>query len=70
MSNKTDFKTLSRVKFRRYILANRENEEALAIYLERFQNPNNPVYPAPETIEDLESFPNLHQEEIERRHHA
>jgi hypothetical protein len=70
MSNKPDFNTLSRVEFRRYILANREDEEALAIYLERFQNPDNPVHPAPETIEDLESFPNLHQEEIERRHHA
>ncbi|MEH2289081.1 DUF6887 family protein [Nostoc sp.] len=39
----------------------------LQIYVDRFQSPNNKVFPAPQTIEDLENFPELHQQHLEQR---
>ncbi len=65
--SKPDFMSLTRVQLRQYILEHREDEEALQIYIDRFQSPNNKVFPAPQTIEDLENFPELHQQHLEQR---
>ncbi|MBH8574164.1 hypothetical protein I8752_14280 [Nostocaceae cyanobacterium CENA369] len=66
--SKPDFMSLTRAQFRQYILEHREDEEALHIYIDRFQSPNNKVFPAPQTIEDLENFPQLHQQHLEERY--
>lgn len=65
--SKPDFTSLTRSELRQYILENREDEEALQIYVDRFQSPNNKIFPAPQTIEDLENFPELHQQHLEQR---
>ncbi|WP_442854677.1 DUF6887 family protein, partial [Fischerella sp. PCC 9605] len=48
---------MTRADLRQYILDHREDQEPLEVYIDRFQNPNNKVFPAPESIEDLENFP-------------
>ncbi len=48
---------MTRAEFRQYILDHRDETEALSIYLERFKSPDSKVFPAPQTIEDLENFP-------------
>jgi hypothetical protein len=65
--SKPDFTSLTRSELRQYILENRDDEHALQIYVDRFQSPNNKVFPAPQTIEDLENFPELHQQHLEQR---
>ncbi|MBW4511932.1 MAG: hypothetical protein KME64_36340 [Scytonematopsis contorta HA4267-MV1] len=52
--NKPDFATMTRPEFRQYILEHREDEEAVSIYLERFQNPNAKLYPPPKSLDDPE----------------
>ncbi|MBW4636012.1 MAG: hypothetical protein KME30_30255 [Iphinoe sp. HA4291-MV1] len=63
---KPDFLTITRAELRQYILEHREDEQALQIYIDRFQNPNNRVFPAPETVDDLENYPELHRQNLER----
>jgi hypothetical protein len=63
----TDFNTMTRAELRRYILDNRSCETALQVYIDRFGNPNNKVHPAPEALEDLDNFPELQREYLERR---
>ena len=53
--SKLDLTTMTRPQFRQYILEHREDEEALQIYIDRFQNPNAKIYPAPKSLEDLEN---------------
>ena len=65
--SKLDFTTMTRPQFRQYILEHREDEEALQIYIDRFQNPNAKIYPAPKSLEDLENFPEIHQEHLEQQ---
>ncbi|OUL18558.1 MULTISPECIES: hypothetical protein [unclassified Nostoc] len=65
--SKPDFTTMTRPEFRQYILEHREDEEALQIYIDRFQNPNAKVYPAPKSLEDLENFPEIHRQHLEQQ---
>ncbi|MGI8502974.1 MAG: DUF6887 family protein [Hassallia sp.] len=65
--SKLDFTTMTRPQFRQYILEHREDEEALQIYIDRFQNPNAKIYPAPKSLEDLENFPEIHREHIKQQ---
>ncbi|MCC5664080.1 hypothetical protein LC653_09140 [Nostoc sp. CHAB 5784] len=65
--SKPDLMSLTRVELRQYILEHREDEEALQIYIDRFQSANNKVFPAPQTIEDLENFSELHKQHLEKR---
>ncbi|MEH1881024.1 DUF6887 family protein [Nostoc sp.] len=65
--SKPDLTSLTRSELRQYILENRDDEHALQIYVDRFQSPNNKVFPAPETLEDLENFPELYQQHLEQR---
>jgi hypothetical protein len=64
--NKPDFQTISRAEFKQYILNNREDTEALHIYLDRFTSEDAVIFPAPQSIEDLENFPELHRENLEK----
>ncbi|MEH1933167.1 MAG: hypothetical protein V7L14_05460 [Nostoc sp.] len=65
--SKPDFTSLTRTELRQYILDHRDDEEALQIYVDRFQSTNNKIFPAPQTIDDLENFPELHQQHLEQR---
>lgn len=67
MTHKINFMQMSRAELRKYILENRNDETALEIYLDRFRNPNNQVHPAPESIDDLDNYGELHQQYLEQR---
>ncbi|WP_372743846.1 hypothetical protein [Nostoc sp. C052] len=67
MSNQINFIQMTRTELRRYILDNRNDEKALEIYLDRFRNPNNQLHQAPESIDDLENYGELHQQYLEQR---
>ncbi|ALF53746.1 hypothetical protein ACX27_14260 [Nostoc piscinale CENA21] len=65
--SKYDFMSMTRSELRRYILEHREDEAAVQIYLDRFSSNSSEIFPAPQTIEDLENFPQLHQQHLEKR---
>lgn len=67
MTDQSNFMRMSRAELRRYILENRNDEIALEVYLDRFRNPDNQLYPAPESIDDLENYGELHQQYLEQR---
>jgi hypothetical protein len=52
--SKPNFATMTRPEFRQYILEHREDEEAVSIYLERFQPANPRVYPPSTGFNDPE----------------
>jgi hypothetical protein len=52
MMTKPDFSKMSRQDLRAYILAHREDDEAIEALIRR-GNPNSPTYPFPQTDEDL-----------------
>lgn len=49
---KPDFSQMTRPELRAYILANREDDDAIAALIER-GNPNSPTYPCPQSYDDL-----------------
>ncbi|MBN3950302.1 MAG: hypothetical protein HWQ38_29045 [Nostoc sp. NMS7] len=49
---KPDFSKMSRQELRAYILAHREDDEAIEALIKR-RSPNSPTYPFPQTNEDL-----------------
>lgn len=67
MTEQNNFLQMSRSELRRYILENRNDETALEVYLDRFRNPDNQIHPAPESIDDLENYPELHQQYLEQK---
>lgn len=67
MTSQNIFLQMTRAELRRYILENRNDETALEIYLDRFRNPNNELHPAPESIDDLENYGELHQQYLEQK---
>jgi hypothetical protein len=52
MTTKPDFSKMSRQELREYILAHREDDEAIEALIKR-RSPNNRKYPFPQTNEDL-----------------
>ena len=48
-----DFESMSREELRQYMLDNRDDKAAFEFYLDKFRNPNNPVYPAPQSLEEM-----------------
>ncbi len=50
---------MSRQQLRAYLLEHREDEEAFQLYLDRAMAEPGEIYPAPQTIEDLNDFPQL-----------
>jgi len=65
--SKPNFATMNRPQFRQYILEHREDDEAVSIYLERFQSPNPKVYQAPKNLEDFDNLPELHRQHLEQQ---
>lgn len=52
---KPDFSKMSRKELRAYVLAHREDDEAIEALIER-GSPNSPIYPFPQTNEDLKEM--------------
>ncbi|MGF1522297.1 MAG: hypothetical protein ACFBSF_08270 [Leptolyngbyaceae cyanobacterium] len=52
---KPDFNKMTRQELRAYVLAHREDDEAIETLIRR-RNPNNPTYPFPQTDEDLKEM--------------
>lgn len=48
-----DFGSMSREELRQYILEHRDDKTAFEFYLDKFRNRNNPVYPAPQSLDDV-----------------
>lgn len=54
---------MTRLELRKYIVEHREDEEAFQVYMDKVMTEPGEVYPAPQSIEDLQHFPQL----IEKR---
>lgn len=52
---KPDFSQMSRQELRAYILANRDDDDAIEALI-RIGNPDSPVYPFPNTEEDVKAM--------------
>ena len=52
MMTKRDFSKMTRQELRAYVLAHREDDEAIEALITR-GNANSPIYPFPQTEEDL-----------------
>ncbi len=61
---------MSRIELRNYILGNREDEEPFQVYLDRFKLDNSEVFPAPQTIDDLNNFPELQRQHQQKTNQA
>ena len=48
-----DFDSMSRKELRQYMLEHRDDNTAFEFYLDKFSNPNSPIYPAPQSLEDM-----------------
>lgn len=48
-----DYNSMSKEELKKYMLEHRDDKLAFEIYLERFTNPDSPVYPAPQSLEDM-----------------
>ncbi|MGB3638461.1 MAG: hypothetical protein WBA39_12940 [Rivularia sp. (in: cyanobacteria)] len=48
-----EFDSMTREELRQYMLDNRKDKAAFEFYLDKFRNPNNPIYPAPQSLEDM-----------------
>ena len=51
-----------------YILKHREDQEAFHIYLDRAKANPARIHPAPQSIDDLQNFPELQAQQHYRRH--
>lgn len=60
---KPDFNQMSRPELRKYILENREDDEAIEALIKR-SDPNSPVYPFPKTEEDVRQMQEIFQRKI------
>lgn len=56
-----NFEAMSRKELRAYILEHRDDEYAFRVYLDRItaEATDSVVYPAPQSIDDLNHFPQL-----------
>ncbi|PSR17279.1 hypothetical protein C8255_13450 [filamentous cyanobacterium CCP3] len=60
---KPDFSQMSRQELRAYILAHRDDDEAIEALI-RMGNPNSPVYPFPQSEEDLKVMEEILQAKL------
>jgi hypothetical protein len=60
---KPDFDQMSRLELRTYILANREDDDAIEALIKR-ADPNSPIYPYPQTEEDLKHMQEILQQRL------
>ena len=52
---KPDFNPMTRQELRAYVLAHREDDAAIAALIKR-ANPNTPIYPCPQTDDNLQEM--------------
>ncbi|MEO1765260.1 MAG: hypothetical protein AAFR83_25735 [Cyanobacteria bacterium J06629_18] len=62
-----DFDSMSREELRQYMLDNRDDKAAFEFYLDKFRNPNNPVYPAPQSLEDMSYLQKIILQHLENK---
>lgn len=60
---KPDFSQMSRQDLRAYVLAHRDDDEAIEALI-RMGNPNSPVYPFPQTEDDLKVMEEILQKKL------
>lgn len=60
---KPDFNQMSRQELRAYVLAHRDDDEAIEALIKR-GNPDSPVYPFPQTDEDLKAMGEILQKKL------
>ncbi|MEA5451179.1 hypothetical protein VB780_21545 [Leptolyngbya sp. CCNP1308] len=60
---KPDFSQMSRQELRAYILAHRDDDEAIEVLI-RMGNPHSRVYPFPQTEEDLKTMEEILQAKL------
>ncbi|MFN6386439.1 MAG: DUF6887 family protein [Pseudanabaena sp.] len=63
---KPDFSKMTRQELRAYILANREDDEAIAALINR-ANPNSPKFPFPKTDADLKEMQEILRDQLNRK---
>jgi hypothetical protein len=63
MMTKPDFSKMNRQELRTYVLAHREDDEAIEALIKR-GNPNSPKYRFPQTDEDLREMEELLQRKL------
>lgn len=64
--SKPDFQKMSRAELRKYVLEHREENEAFQTYVDKFTSEDTPLFPAPQSIDDLANFPELYRQHLER----
>ncbi|MBE9212152.1 hypothetical protein IQ247_05395 [Plectonema cf. radiosum LEGE 06105] len=62
--NTPDFDSMSREELRQYMLDNRDDKTAFEFYLDKFRNPNSPIYPAPQSLEDMSYLQKIFRQHI------
>ena len=60
---KPDFNQMSRQELRAYVLAHRDDDEAIEALIKR-GNPDSPVYPFPKTDDDLKAMGEILQKKL------
>lgn len=63
---KPDFSKMTRQELRAYILANREDDEAIAALIDR-GNPNSPKFPFPKTDADLKEMQEILRDKLSHK---
>lgn len=63
---KPDFSKMNRQELRAYILANREDDEAISALIQR-GNPNTPKFPFPKNDADLKAMQEILRDKLSRK---
>jgi len=66
MMMKPDFSKMTRQELRAYILANREDDEAIAALINR-GNPNSPKFPFPKNDADLKEMQEILRDKLSHK---
>jgi hypothetical protein len=67
MSAKSELMAMTKTELRNYVLANRDDEEALQVYLDRVaaESPKSRVYSPEENVENLiAEYVNIHEKNL------
>lgn len=65
MMMKPEFQQMTRQELRAYVLAHRDDDDAIEALIKR-GNPDSPVYPFPQTDEDLREMAAILQQKLGR----
>jgi hypothetical protein len=65
----TDFSQMTRQALKAYVLAHREDDDAIAALIQR-SNPNCPKYPFPQTDEDFAAMEEIFRQKLHNQGNA